>query len=234
MPEPEVHNRAGDPIEKKHLLNLEENYLPQSRNRVGDPIDLKAFVKKPAIIHALLNKPRPMPAREGKITRRPTEFPPTQSVTQTTISGGSSSSTTHFSFELEDDSSPTVPSVIIKDGEINGETPIGMGTDEYNLTGLYDGCFINCIITYDSDTLEITSTTFAVAADVPDSSLGVLYIEIGRVYFDYNVEGHVVNFTAVNTQCGDINFQFVYGALNGQPAVLPVAVYGDWVAVPVP
>lgn len=215
MPEPEVHNRAGEPLEV--------------HNRARDPIELRAFglPQQPAIIHALLNKPRQMPERVGTITRRPTEFPPTQQVTQNTTSG--SSVEINFSFQLENASVGNTPKVLIRDGEVNGETPIGMGTDSYVLT-VYDGAFINLIVTYDTSSLAVTSLTFEVNSFVPDPTLGTFYIEIGRTYVDFGDTGNISSFTPVNTQCGDINFQLIYGAVSGQPALIPVAVYSGWVS----
>lgn len=177
-----------------------------------------------------LSVARPMPQFVASVTRRAISpaFPTAQSASVTQTPGSTGGNTTNFSFRLENASVGDSPKVLINDGEINGEVPIGMGTDTYVLD-VYDGAFVVCTITYDSVTLAITSTSFSAAASMPTSTLGVLYIEIGRIFVDFDDQGHIASFTAVNTQCGDINVAFVYGALNGVPALLPVTVYGDWV-----
>lgn len=177
-----------------------------------------------------LSTARPMPNFVGTVKRREISpaFPTAKSATVTQNATSAAGNTTNFSFRLENASVADAPKVLINDGEINGEVPIGMGTDTYVLD-VYDGAFVVCTITYDSVTLAITSTSFSAAASMPVSTLGVLYIEIGRIFVDFDAQGHISSFTAVNTQCGDINVAFVYGALNGVPALLPVTVYGDWV-----
>jgi len=159
----------------------------------------------------------------------PTDIEPPARPVPSTGEGGN---TVFFSFLLEqfiDPINADNPKVLIRDGEVNGETPPGMGTDEYTLD-VYDGAFINLIVTYDTSTLAVTSLTFAVEANVAAPTLGTFRIEIGRTYVDFGVGGHISSFTPVNTQCGDINFQLIYGANNGQPALIPVSVYSGWVS----
>jgi len=163
------------------------------------------------------------------VSEAPTSIVPTEVKDPLKDGGGN---TVFFSFLLEQFIDPVNadnPKVLIRDVEVIGGRPPGMGTDEYTLD-VYDGAFINLIVTYDTSTLAITSLTFAVEADVADPTLGTFRVEIGRTYIDFDVNGHISSFTPVNTQCGDINFQLIYGANNGQPAVIPVAVYSGWVS----
>ncbi len=178
---------------------------------------------------------RPMPVFDGKITRRAASpaFPTAVNATVSSqaVSGGGD---VDFTFRLE--SQGTLPDdaftadILIHDGEVNGETPIGMGTDEYSLSVNFDGAFINLIITYDTTLLTITSMTFAVESDVADPELGTFRIEIGRVYLDYDEDtGHISNINCLNTQCGDINFQLIYGSFSGAPGIIPIATYSTFV-----
>jgi hypothetical protein len=136
----------------------------------------------------------------------------------------------HYSFQLENASEGDDAKVRIMDGEVNGEVPDGMGTDDY-VIDTHDGGKVTLIITYDNNTLEITSKTFAVYDEIPDAELGVFYIEIGATFVDHDESGHIKEFTTVNTQCGDINFNMIYGAFNGNPAIVPVNIFGDWVSL---
>jgi hypothetical protein len=179
----------------------------------------------------VVSTPRPMPKFETKITRRVTSpaFPTAKTGTteeQTNGGGGAD-----YTFALEGSIlNDYTADVLIHDGEVNGETPAGMGTDEYSLSVDYDGAFINLIVTYSPTTLEITSLTFEVNSEVPDPSLGTFYVEIGRVYLDFNEDtGKLAKVTTLNTQCGDINFALIYGAFNGAPALIPLNTYSTWV-----
>ncbi len=147
------------------------------------------------------------------------------------VEGSGGGNVSNFSFRLEDASEDEFPKVRIMDGEVNHQVPAGMGTDEYVLD-TYDGAYINLIITWDTSTMAITSLTFEANSLTPVSLYGTTYVNIGRTYVDLDDEGNVSNLTAVNHHCGDVNLEWVYGALNGVPAVLPVAIYGNWVGIP--
>lgn len=126
-------------------------------------------------------------------------------------------------------------SVLVADGKINGEFPSGMGTGDYvlEIPDPGDG-IIYAIVTFDALTLAIDSRSLAVTSSgsFPDDTLttttGTLNIQIGFTYL--NGETMVVR----NNIIGDINFALVYGSYNSAPAILPVAKYADWLAVPPP
>lgn len=202
-----------------------------------DPALLKAMNAAPSrsLDNVPLSQARPMPQIDGVVMRRPVQadFPPiepVQEVSQTVAGGGGAD----FSFMMEgakdpDDDFGAV--VTIHDGEVNGEVPTGMGTDDFFLNVNFDGAFINLIVTYNTTDLSITSLTFAVESDVADPTLGTFRVEIGRVFLDFDSNtGKVTNVSTVNTQCGDINFQLIFGSLNGQPSIIPIAVYAGFVS----
>ena len=157
---------------------------------------------------------------------------------ETPPQGAPATNVNEYSFELENYASPgtlaidpdayTV-SIHVAYGEINDTPPDGMtGADDYFLTipGANDGTEIYAVITYDTDTLAITSRTLAFAASVPDSDLGTLNVGIGFVDISYDGDGKITEVNPHNRYCGDINLQLSYGVFNGAPALFPVPILG--------
>jgi hypothetical protein len=138
----------------------------------------------------------------------------------------------------EGDPPETSNRVLVADGKINGEFPSGMGVGQYILD-LDDPAdsIIHAIITFDPDTLDILSRDLAAAGSGalptpgidPDTNIGTFIVMLGFTYFDSDDV-----FRVTNTHLGHIDFELVYGALNGQPALLPVRSYGTWLPVPPP
>lgn len=124
--------------------------------------------------------------------------------------------------------------VLVLDGKINGTLPAGMGSDEYvlDLDTPEDSC-IYAGATFDPDTLAITSRFLGVstASAYPESRIdeggGFLYWLLGFTYFDGDG-----TFRMRNTLLGDINFELVYGSMNGAPALLPVFAGPGWLDIP--
>lgn len=129
---------------------------------------------------------------------------------------------------VDEDDNPVLQ-VLIKDGKINGEFPDGMGFGEYALT-IPDGAGdIWAGVTFDPDTLEITSRFLDSGTFPEPPDFGTFYIYLGFAFLDGGGK-----FQVHNTYVGDINFELVYGAFNGQPAILPVQVFAPWTVVPPP
>jgi hypothetical protein len=117
-------------------------------------------------------------------------------------------------------------------GEINEEPPDGMsGADDYFLTISVDGTEIYAVITYDPDTLEITSRSLAFASEVPESELGTLYVPLIAIDIDTDGSGNIREVVVRNRHCGDIIFALIYGSVNGKAAIIPLANLGDWAEV---
>lgn len=121
--------------------------------------------------------------------------------------------------------------VNVLDGKINGQYPIGMGFGEYiiDLSNPEDA-IIYVGITFNPTTLEITSRFLgeSTAALFPESRVesateGFAYWQLGFTFFD--ADGA---FTIWQTKLGNIDFEFVYGALNGKAALLPVDTQPGW------
>jgi hypothetical protein len=148
------------------------------------------------------------------------------------VPGPPSLNANEYSFELELDSIDTEAYTIdihVGYGEINDTPPDGMtGADDYIFTipGAADGTEFYAVITYDTDTLAITSRTLAFAASVPDSDLGTLNVGIGFVDISYDGDGKITEVNPHNRYCGDINLQLSYGVFNGAPALFPVPILG--------
>lgn len=140
-------------------------------------------------------------------------------------------------FEEFDNDAGTI-TIHIADGEINDEFPDGMsGSDDYFFTysSALDGEEIYAIVTYDTDTLAITSRSLGHGIAVPDSTLGTLYVPIGFVDIDYDPStGDPTDAFPHNRHCGDIRFELIFGTANGVPVVIPVAVVSEIVEVPFP
>jgi hypothetical protein len=128
--------------------------------------------------------------------------------------------------------------VKIADGKINGAFPSGMGAGPDYILDLDDPAdsIIYAIVTFNAATLEITSRALGSCAatafpepSIDDSGIGTFAFQLGFTYMD-----DTSGFTIVNSYVGDINFSLVYGAMNGLPALLPVARYTDWIPVPPP
>ena len=125
--------------------------------------------------------------------------------------------------------------VFVSDGKINGEFPDGMGSEEY-IIDLADpsDSLIYAAATFDADTLDITSRFLGVSGsdDFPESRIdeggGFLYWLLSFTFFDDDDD-----FRVVVTRCGNINFDFSYGAFNGALALLPVDTDGPgWLELP--
>jgi hypothetical protein len=148
------------------------------------------------------------------------------------VPGPPSANANEYSFELELDSIDVDAYTIdihVGYGEINDAPPDGMtGADDYIFTipGAADGTEFYAVITYDTDTLSITSRTLGFADSVPDSTLGILYVPIGFVDITYGDAGKITEVNPHNRYCGDINLQLSYGVFNGAPALFPMPILG--------
>jgi hypothetical protein len=126
------------------------------------------------------------------------------------VPGAPSSAINFYSFELEDASDNEGFKVLIHDGQVfgpndDGQSPSGMGSDDYILPIDGDGYKIYLIITQDVDTRDVTSITIDQAPTVPDDSPGVIYVEIGYVVIDDPAGSGLVPF---NTLCGDLTLAY--------------------------
>jgi hypothetical protein len=148
------------------------------------------------------------------------------------VAGPPSANANEYSFELELDSIDVDAYTIdihVGYGEINDTPPDGMtGADDYLFTipGAADGTEFYAVITYDTDTLAITSRSLAFDFAVPDSTFGTLYVPLGFVDITYT-DGKITEVNPHNRQCGDIVIAFIYGAFNGAPAIFTLRQYGD-------
>ena len=163
-------------------------------------------------------------------------FPTPQGGT-TAVATEENSNANRYSFELELDSVDAKAYTVdihIGYGEINNDPPVGMTEeDDYvvTLAGAASGTEFWAVITYDPDSLEITSRSINWGPSVPDTNtIGTLYVGLGFVDFDYGPGGKIIAVYPRNRQCGDINLVFTYGALNAEPAIC-APPYMDWVAV---
>lgn len=132
-------------------------------------------------------------------------------------------------FELVNATTGGVLKIKVTDGKVNKAFPSGMGFNNYVLN-LVEESFqeVYLIITYDEDNLSITSRTLGMSDSPPDSTPGTLIISIGSITITYDANSNPI-VTPANDAVGNIQFAFVYGAYNGEPALLPVNVYADWV-----
>lgn len=131
-------------------------------------------------------------------------------------------------------------------GQVNGEFPDGMLIDNdppFKLD-ITDDTTIVVQVTFDPETLAISSRTCFESDDPDDSTvtdlLGTLNFLVGYAQIELDSHSNPAAVTTQNNFVGNMNFELVYGALNGQPALLPVTTYplatpGDsnFVAVPV-
>jgi hypothetical protein len=138
-----------------------------------------------------------------------------------------------YSFQMDDATDKEGPKVRIHDGEVsangdNGEVPDGMGNDDFILGIANDGDNVWVEVTYDTDTLAITSRTIGTGSGIPDSTLGDAYLLLGYVTFAQDAKGNTIYSSKTglatgtdphNVQCGDINIAFMYGAFNGAAAL---------------
>jgi hypothetical protein len=132
---------------------------------------------------------------------------------------------------IVNEANETVNGVLIRDGKINGEFPSGMGFGDYILWMSTSYMDIWAGITFDTDTLEITSRwldsgTFP-TVPVPEEEFGTTYFYLGFAYVEDGQTSHVLN-----TYAGDINFELIYGAFNSMPALLCVQTFSPWMPVP--
>jgi hypothetical protein len=111
------------------------------------------------------------------------------------------------------------------DGFVNGVLPTGMGNDDFTLTFGGDGYQAWVEVTYDPSTLAITSRTINQGPAIPASTLGDAFLLLGDVSI---TDGILV---PRHAQCGDINIGFVFGDVNGTPALFLLSQLDDPVAV---
>jgi len=165
-------------------------------------------------------------------------FPETLPADQVIETTTAADQTNEYSFELELDSIDTEAYTIdihVGYGEINDTPPDGMtGADDYILTipGAADGTEIYAVVTYNTDTLAITSRSLGFNFSVPDSTFGTLYVPIGYVDIAYApTTGAITEVNPHNRHCGDINVAFVYGIVSAARAVFTLQQLSDPVAV---
>jgi hypothetical protein len=135
-----------------------------------------------------------------------------------------------------------IPLISVRDGKVNGEFPEGMGTGTGSLkvrapSDAYDDCLIYVEVKFDGSSLDLTSLDVktTVAAGFPANTItssggtieGTLNVLVGFTYVDPAGTAH-----AFNTHVGDINFELVASSLNGAPALLPVSMFGGFLAYP--
>lgn len=235
--------RFGDSLFKEKARDISEgrDFLEQSR--LADALrDAKPeFLKDGHGIRGPVGRilrtedePRRTDFGRGGVVRAPgrqAAFPEDERVQQTQISG---SGVPHIAFILSNASTSTGGSIIYRvkvfDGKINGQFPSGMGFDNFILTPSDPGdALIYAGATFNPTSLAITSRFVGStsAGTFPESrvesdTLGYLFWQIGFTYLDGS------SFKIVNSKVGDINFELVYGALNGQPALLPVNSDPGW------
>lgn len=118
---------------------------------------------------------------------------------------------------------PPGRAILIYDGQVssNGDAPqfpSGMGNDDFYLQITGDGYKVWCEIAYDTTTLAITSSNISQGAVIPTSTLGDAFVLLGSITIE--PDGTL---TPHNTQCGDINIDLIYGALNGALALFLVS-----------
>jgi hypothetical protein len=155
-------------------------------------------------------------------------FPETPAAEETTTQPGTDTEFGIYSFRLENQTDDEGVKVLIRDGMVNGVTPTGMGNDDYILPIALDGDNVWVEVTYDTTTLTITSASLNTGTGIPDSTLGTAFLLIGYVNWDTNPNtGGPENVIPHNTQCGDINIGFIYGALNGAPALFLLSQIDD-------
>jgi hypothetical protein len=141
----------------------------------------------------------------------------------------------HYSFQIVDATEPNgSPQVLIYDGLVNDELPSGMGADNY-IVPATDGMGVYLGITYDTDTFEINSRWVETTDNgnpPEDDQFGKFYHKLGDVAVATDSSGNVT-VTPSNSQCGDLNFKMMVGAVNGAPAVIPVPVLSsEWAVLP--
>jgi hypothetical protein len=154
--------------------------------------------------------------------------------------GGGASVDMPFIMSLAADASGVTDAIVInvRDGKVNGEFPEGMGEDDFIQVHApgddLSDCLVYVEVKFDKETLDITSLDVktSAAATFPDNVIddttgGLLNIPIGFTYVDDDETAH-----AFNTYIGDINFELVACSLNGAPALLPVAIFGGYMAYP--
>lgn len=178
------------------------------------------------------------------IVRPPLPGPPVPALPSPAAPPPGSTVTNIYSFQMDDatnttvktsDGKPLTPGakVLIHDGEVSangsdGVVPSGMGNDDFILNIAADGDDVWVEVTYDPTTLTISSATVNTGTGIPNSTLGNAYLLLGYVTFKQDAKGNTIfNKTTGlpvgtdphNTQCGDINIAFMYGAFNAAPAL---------------
>lgn len=148
--------------------------------------------------------------------------------------------------------------VRVQDGRVNGEFPDGPLPEPMGPGGSGKGYIVvevpdvsDCLIyleaDFNADTLEMSSLDIkaCAAADFPtnevttdDPPIGNLNILIGFTWLrpppSGSPDGTPSTPMVTNSIIGDINFNLIYGAYNGAPAIIPVKTFTDWVLLPPP
>jgi hypothetical protein len=150
-----------------------------------------------------------------------------------------------YSFQLLDGTDENGPKVLVVDGKIKGEYPAGMDFSgdlekENDFLLSIGGGFsgnrydVYAEVKYNTETFEITSRTIKGVAptDVPESEFGTLIVKIGYATLARDADGKIATVAPHNTHCGDIEFTFDFGGLNGLPA-LKCTPFGDWIELPI-
>jgi hypothetical protein len=118
--------------------------------------------------------------------------------------------------------------ILINTGHVNGDLPIGMVKDVDYILEIPQDPFLAVLlfITYDEDTFEVTSVSIGVTDDPPEQSPGIMIVTLAEIQVTFDADSNpIVNITQI--WLGDINFQFVFGAFNGGPAVYPLLSITD-------
>jgi hypothetical protein len=225
-PQEDITKESRDFLEQKRLQDALRDAKPAIlKDRRG------VFESAPLPPSRTQNQPLRSDFGNGSVNRQPpkSDFPELTTASVTQVKGVSIPKITFICSDVsvaEGDPPVVSNKVHVADGEINGELPAGMGAGNFvlDLTDPTDQ-FIYAYVTFDPETLAITSRTVA-ATDVgsmPESRVdeggGFLVYILAEAFMDDNVPP---KFQVVNRRVGDINFELVYGSLNGQPALLPV------------
>jgi hypothetical protein len=155
---------------------------------------------------------------KGSVDREPRQpaFPPPTDDDPPSVAAVAAQ---NYNFEMEDASDGDGLKVLIHDGFVSapGADPImpsGMGSDDFILPVGGNGYKVWVDATYDTTTLLFTSVSINQGPSIPDSSLGHAFFLLGNIVSE---DGRTT--TPQNSQCGDINVSFIYGAFNAAPAL---------------
>ncbi len=153
-------------------------------------------------------------------------------ISSTATSGGrAGGGSISLPFQVKDVSADDGLKVQVTDGKINGEFPAGMGFGNYILDVAEESFQeVYAIVTFDSETLDISSRTLGVSNSPPDSEDGTAIIPIADLQVTYDGDGNPI-LAIEQIEVGDINFDFLYGQVNGQPSLFLLKSYGQ-IAIP--